>query len=83
MILDVYREGFHPRIKARSLGHGPAFQDTIKFQPEIIVEMAGIVLLDETPARRFSGEWPDGSSVRENLSCGDTLSDSWLNRPSN
>jgi hypothetical protein len=49
VILDVYRERFHTRIKARSLGHGPTFQDTAKFQPEIIVEMAGSVLLDEIP----------------------------------
>ncbi len=35
------------RIKARALRHGPAFQDAIKLQPEIIVKARGIMLLDQ------------------------------------
>ena len=47
MVLDLHREPLVRRIEARPLGHRPALQHAVELQPEVVVQMAGGVLLDD------------------------------------
>ena len=45
VILDVDRHALFLRIEARALGHGPAHQRAVEFEPEVVVQPARPVLL--------------------------------------
>ena len=74
MILDVHRQPLRLRVERRPFRHCPRQQHAFPFEPEVVVEMAGEVLLhaEEQPLsraspsararRRLSGS-PDGSGV--------------------
>jgi hypothetical protein len=47
MVFDMHGQPLHRRIEARPLGHGPTFEDAFEFQAEIIMEMAGRMLLND------------------------------------
>jgi hypothetical protein len=47
MIFNVDRQRFDVWVEAWPLGHGPAFEDTAKLQPEVIVQTPGSVLLND------------------------------------
>src|SRR5690606_15919536 len=47
MVLDFHRQALDGRIDARALRHGPALHDAVQLQPEIVVQPAGVVLLDD------------------------------------
>lgn len=46
MVLNLHREPLHRRVEARPLGHRPALQGAIQLQAEVVVQAAGVVLLD-------------------------------------
>ena len=47
MVLCPDRQPFVGRIQTGSFGDGPAQQDALEFQPEVIVQTGGIMLLDQ------------------------------------
>jgi hypothetical protein len=47
VILDVHRQTFVVGIEARALGYSPAQQHAVEFQPEIVVEPARRMFLDD------------------------------------
>src|SRR5437016_4558092 len=47
MVLDVHREALLVGVEARSLGHSPALQDSVEFEPEVPVEARRLMLLDD------------------------------------
>ncbi len=57
MIFDVHRETLGLRIERRPLRHRPRQQHALVFEPEVVMKMAGEVLLDTkeaaTVVRRF------------------------------
>src|SRR5436853_996794 len=55
VVFHVDREAPHTRIFARPLRHGPRYEDRANFQPEVIVEIPGPVLLDRESGTRSSG----------------------------
>ena len=52
MVFDVNRQAFLTGHKARTAGNGPALQNAIHFQPEIIMQPRCIVLLDDEAVAR-------------------------------
>jgi len=60
MVLCPYRQAFVRRIQTRPFCDGPAQQDAIEFQPEVIVKTGGGVFLDQV--REFVGAccYPSG-----------------------
>src|SRR5262249_49020413 len=46
VILNVNRQPFLARPEARRAGHRPPFHHAVEFEPEIVVQAAGRVLLD-------------------------------------
>jgi hypothetical protein len=46
MVLGQHREALVGGVEARSLGNGPALEDAVDLQPEIVVETARGVFLD-------------------------------------
>jgi hypothetical protein len=53
MIFDLHSETLVVWVKRRAARHGPGFEDAVQFQPKIIVQPRGVVLLDnEAPAGR-------------------------------
>src|SRR5690606_19492167 len=51
MVLDVHRQPLHAGIEAGTFRHGPALEHPVDLQSEIVVQVAGGVLLDaEHPA---------------------------------
>ena len=55
MVLRVDREALLPANEARAPRHRPALENAVELQPEIVVEAARVVLLDdEAEARRAS-----------------------------
>ena len=52
VILDVHRQPLGRRVERRSLGHRPGEQHAVVLQAEVVVEVAGQVLLDAEEARR-------------------------------
>ena len=53
MVLCPYRQPLVGRIQTRPFCDGPAQQDAIEFQPEVIVKTRGVVFLDQV--REFFG----------------------------
>ena len=47
MILGPHRQPLVGRIEAGPFGHGPAQQNAVQFQPEIVMQTRGVVLLDQ------------------------------------
>jgi hypothetical protein len=60
MILCPYRQPFVGGIEARTLRDGPAQQDAVEFQPEIIMKQRGVVFLDEVRQSVLAGLDPPG-----------------------
>ena len=52
MVLGPHRQPLVIGIEAGPLGHGPALEDTVQLQTEIIVQPAGSVLLHDEAVRR-------------------------------
>src|ERR1051325_4446920 len=46
VIFDLDGQRFDGRVEAWSLGNGPALEHAIPFQAEVVMKMAGIVLLN-------------------------------------
>ena len=66
MILDVHRQPLVRRIDGRAFGHGPRQQDAVVLEAQVVVQMAGQVLLDAEKERRPAffgafGSAPGGS----------------------
>src|ERR1700759_1515358 len=55
MILCPYRQTFVGGIEARAPRDRPAQQDTVEFQPEIIMKPRGVVFLDEVRQSAVAG----------------------------
>ncbi len=51
VVLHHGGEGFLRRIERRSLWHGPRFQGAADLQAEVVMEVGGVVTLDEETAR--------------------------------
>jgi hypothetical protein len=47
MIFGAHCEVVDPRVGRRSLGHCPAGQNSVVFQSDVVVQPAGMVLLDD------------------------------------
>src|SRR5262249_26031485 len=47
VVLDVDGEALLAGVEARPLGHRPALQDPVELEAEVVVEAAGVVLLDD------------------------------------
>ena len=88
VVLDLHREALVRRVEARPLGHGPALQDAVELQAEVVVQAAGGVLLDDeatsrcaVPARREvrpgSGVLPKVAFFGRSTSCRDMV---WVYR---
>src|SRR5215471_710742 len=59
MILHLHGEALVGRVEARALGHRPALERAVELEPEIVMEMAGCVLLDhEGQIRRSAPAGP-------------------------
>src|SRR5262249_26775491 len=52
---DVHRQALVLGIEARALGDGPALQDALQLQAEIVVEPGGRVLLNDEDALALAG----------------------------
>jgi hypothetical protein len=50
MILGAYGQMFLGRIHGRTFGHRPGCKDSIDRQSKVIMQMAGVVLLDDKEA---------------------------------
>ncbi|MNP00840.1 hypothetical protein D3C76_926370 [compost metagenome] len=46
VVLHVHGQAAHLGVQRRPFGDGPAFQRAIELQAEVVVQVAGIVLLD-------------------------------------
>jgi len=46
VILHLHRQPLDRRIEAGTLGYGPALHDSVELQPQVVVQVAGRVLLD-------------------------------------
>jgi hypothetical protein len=64
MILDLNREPLDTGLLGQSFWDGPAFENAVFFQPEIVVMGAGVVFLDN------KAEVPLLAGARWNLHCG-------------
>ena len=51
MVLDVHGHALVGRIEAGPLGHGPRHEHAIEFQPEVVVQARGRMLLDDERQR--------------------------------
>src|SRR5262249_24102742 len=59
MILHLHGEALVGGVEARALGHRPALERAVELEPEIVMEMAGCVLLDhEGQIRRSAPAGP-------------------------
>src|SRR5262245_16891450 len=69
MILDVHRQSLHARVEAWPLGDRPAFQDTVKLQPKVVMQMARSMFLNDIrpTAPRGSSPLGFGSSLEMSL----------------
>ena len=47
MVLHLDRQATHAGLLGRPLGDGPALQHAVQLEPEVVVEVAGVVLLDD------------------------------------
>ena len=47
MIFDLDRKPFVMWVERGPFGHSPGFEDAIQFEPQIVVQARGIVLLDD------------------------------------
>jgi hypothetical protein len=45
MVFDVHRHALHAGIEARALGHSPALERAVEFEPEVVMQLARMVLL--------------------------------------
>ena len=54
MILDLLGEAADLGIEARAFGHRPALEGIADLQPQVVVEAAGMVFLDDED--RIAGE---------------------------
>ncbi|MNO66020.1 hypothetical protein D3C76_567990 [compost metagenome] len=69
VILHLDGKTFHRRIEAGSLGHGPALEHAVQLQAEVIVQVAGVMLLDDErqaaalPSRRLAARLRSAAEV--------------------
>ena len=68
MIFDLDRKPLVIGIERRSFGHSPGFENAIQLEPQIVVELGGVVLLDDEAA---TGRWLD--RIRSRLGASMTL----------
>jgi hypothetical protein len=55
MILDVHREMLLPRLERHAFRHRPAREGAVPLQPEVVVEPAGVVALDDEDGQVIAG----------------------------
>ena len=59
MVLDVHREALVVRVEARAFRHGPAQEHPAELEPEVVVQVArGVLLDDEAQCLRLAGVHP-------------------------
>ena len=63
MIFDVHRQPLDRRVERRALRHRPRQQHAVVFEAQVVVQMAGQVLLDAEEPRR-SASAPLARAVR-------------------
>ena len=51
MILDVHGQVLRSRLERHALGDRPAEEDAVTLEPEVVVEPAGVVALDDEDRR--------------------------------
>ena len=51
MILDHHGETFFTVVEGRAFGDGPGLEDAVQLQTEVIMQTAGVMLLDEERER--------------------------------
>ncbi len=66
MVLDMDRQALLARNQARPLGHGPALEHPIHLQPQIVMQPAGGVFLDDE-AVASGGLCPFAARLRRRL----------------
>ena len=49
VVLDLHREPADARVERRSLGYGPADEDTVELEAQVVVQSAGPMALDHEP----------------------------------
>ena len=70
MILDLHGEALFVTIERRALGNGPRLEDAVAFEPEVVVQTRGGMLLDDEeqrPARPVRARAGGGSGVAVNV----------------
>ena len=66
VIFDVHGKALFTRIERRALGNRPRLQDAFAFEPEVIVQLPGGMLLDDEQQRPAPGR----GQRRRRLGCG-------------
>ena len=56
VVLDLYGQALLRRIERRPLGHRPGLEHAPPFEPQVVVQAGGVVLLDHE-AERAAGRW--------------------------
>ena len=64
MILGPHRQPLVGRVEAGTFGHGPAQQNAVQLQPEIVMQARGIVFLDQVRKLLVSAPRPCRAAVR-------------------
>ena len=54
MILHVHGQPLHRRIETGSLGYRPRLQRPVEFEPEVVMQAPGVMLLNQIRERRLS-----------------------------
>ena len=66
MVFDLHRQALVGGIEIRAFGHGPALEHAVQLQAEVVMEVRGIVLLDDKRQLAppdFGARLPRGSGV--------------------
>ena len=50
VVLDLHRQPADARVERRSLGHGPADEDAVELEAQVVVQPAGPMALDHEPS---------------------------------
>src|SRR6202011_4603490 len=64
MVLDLDREPLVMRVERRSSRDGPGFENTVEFEPQIVVQPRRVMLLDDEAALLGRGDLDVAGGLR-------------------